>query len=186
NITTSSVADFNDVGTLSTNIGFTGTYSIAANGRGTLSMVTTPLGTLNFVVYPSSGGLIMLETDVRFAAGGTALQQTTPISNGSLSGTYGLNFTGVGTNGEIDSIAEFTADGASKLSGIIDLNNTGAITFGQPLSGTFTVASNGRTTLTAQTPLGTQNLVVYVVSGTRALFIEMDTNVVAAGDIRHQ
>lgn len=186
NISPNSVADFNDVGTLNANINFAGTYTVAANGRGTLSMVTTPLGTLNFIVYPSSGGLLMLETDVRFATGGTALQQTTPLSNASLSGTYGLNFTGVGTNGEIDSIAEFTADGASKVSGIIDLNNTGAVTFGQPLSGTFSVTSSGRATLTATTPLGTQNLVLYVVNGNRALFVEMDTALVAAGDIRHQ
>jgi hypothetical protein len=36
------------------------------------------------------------------------------------------------------------------------------------------------------TPLGTQNLVVYLVNGTRALFVEIDGTVVAAGDIRHQ
>ena len=48
------------------------------------------------------------------------------------------------------------------------------------------MAANGRTTLPLVTPLGTQNLVIYMVDGTRALFIEADTNVVAAGDIRHQ
>jgi hypothetical protein len=184
---TSGTEDFNDVGTTTTNVGLTGSYTMAANGRGTLT-VTTTAGTFNFVIYPSSGGVQVMETDLRFVVTGTALQQpTTPFSAGSLSGTYGLNFTGVSSGGsELDSIAQFTADGASNLSGIIDLNNNGGITFGQPLSGTFSAASNGRFPLTLQTPLGTQHIVMYMVSNTRALFIELDSDIVAAGDIRHQ
>jgi hypothetical protein len=97
-----------------------------------------------------------------------------------------MNFSGVTANGELDSIAQFTADGASKFNGIIDVNNVGSISFGQPLTGTFTIANTGRSTVTLQTSLGTQNMVFYSVSGTRALFIELDSNTVAAGEIRHQ
>ncbi|HZE79618.1 MAG TPA: hypothetical protein VE604_01875 [Candidatus Polarisedimenticolia bacterium] len=183
---TNGIEDINDAGFVNTNVPFTGTYTMAANGRGTMTLTTTA-GTFTFAIYPSSGGVILLETDVRFLTTGTALQQqTTPFTAGSLQGTYGLNFTASNNGSELDSIAEFTADGASKLTGIIDLNNSGGITFGQPLSGTFTVAANGRTTMALQTPLGTQNLVVYLVNGTRALFVEIDGAVVAAGDIRHQ
>jgi hypothetical protein len=139
------------------------------------------------VIYPSSGGVLALETDTRFVTSGSALQQqTTAFSNAALSGTYGMNFTGATSNSELDSIAEFTADGASTVTGIIDLNNSGGITFGQPLAGTFSTAPNGRTTMALRTPLGTQNMVVYLVNGSRAVFIELDTGLVAAGDIRHQ
>jgi hypothetical protein len=180
------VEDFNDGGLVSTSAPFSGTYTMAANGRGTMNLATTA-GNLTFAIYPSSGGVILLETDVRFLTSGTALQQqTTPFTAGALQGTYGLNFTASNSGSELDSIAEFTADGVGKLTGIIDLNNSGGITFGQALSGTFTVASNGRTTTVLRTPLGTQNLVVYLVNGTRALFVEIDGTVVAAGDIRHQ
>ena len=182
---TSGTEDFNDVGLVTTNVGLTGNYSIAANGRGTLSIVTGS-GTFNFIIYPSSAGILVLETDIDFLTAGTALQQTPPFSASSLSGTYGMNFTGATANGELDSVAEFTADGASKFNGIIDLNNVGAITFGQPLSGVFTISSNGRSTVTLQTSLGTQNMAFYSVSGTRALFIELDNDLVAAGEIRHQ
>jgi hypothetical protein len=131
--------------------------------------------------------VLTLETDSSFLTTGVALsQQTAAFTSSSFSGIYGINFTASTGNNELDSIAQFTADGSSKVSGIIDLNNSGTITFGQPLSGTFSVASNGRTTLMLQTPLGTQNMVVYLVNGTRALFIELDNNLVAAGDIRHQ
>jgi hypothetical protein len=183
---TSGVEDFNDAGTVTSNVGLTGTYTIASNGRGTLT-IATGAGTFNFVAYPSSGGVLVLETDLRFVTSGTGLQQSTPFTAGAVSGIYGLNFTGVSSSGgELDSIAQFNADGASNISGIIDLNNNGGITFGQPLSGTFSAASNGRFPLTLQTPLGTQHMVMYMVSSTRALFVEMDSDIVAAGDIRHQ
>ncbi|HZD93280.1 MAG TPA: hypothetical protein VE133_03440 [Candidatus Sulfotelmatobacter sp.] len=183
---TGGTEDFNDAGTVTLNVGLTGSYSIAPGGRGTLQIVTGS-GTFNFVIYPSSGGVLALETDLRFVTTGTALpQQTAPFSNASFSGIYGLNFTGVSTNGELDSIAQFTADGASRITGIIDINNVGAITFGQPLSGTFSASANGRTTLALQSPLGTQNMAVYLVNNNRALFIELDSSVVLAGDIRHQ
>ncbi|HEX4604423.1 MAG TPA: hypothetical protein VH724_10540 [Candidatus Angelobacter sp.] len=182
---TSGTEDFNNAGTITTNVGLTGSYTMAATGRGTLT-ITTTAGTFTFVIYPSSGGVLALETDVGFLTTGTALQQSGTFGNATLSGTYGLNFTGVTTSGEIDSVAQFTADGASKVTGIIDLNNTGGITFGQPLSGNFTAAASGRTTLALQTPLGTQNLAVYMVNGNRALFVELDGGLVAAGDIRHQ
>jgi len=179
--------DFNDGGSVTTAVPFTGTYAMAANGRGTLTLNTTA-GTFNFVIYPSSGGVLALETDNRFVTSGTALQQqTTPFTAGSLQGTYGMNFTAAAGGGtELDSIAEFTADGVSKLTGIIDINNNGGITFGQSMVGTFTANANGRFALPLQTPLGTQNVIAYLVNGNRALFIEADGNLVAVGDIRHQ
>lgn len=182
---TSGTQDFNDGGTVTTNVGLTGSYSIASNGRGTLSIVTGA-GTFTFTIYPSSGGVLVLETDVNFLTTGTALAQSPPFSAGTFNGTYGMNFTGVSANGGLDSIAQFTADGASKFTGIIDINNAGGVSFGQSLSAAFNVATSGRSIVTLQTPLGTQNMVFYAVSPTRAIFIELDTTVVAAGEIRHQ
>jgi hypothetical protein len=180
------VEDFNDGGLVTTNAPFTGTYIMASNGRGTMNL-NSAADNFAFAIYPSSGGVILLETDSRFLTSGTALQQqTTAFTPSSLQGTYGLNFTGANSGSELDSIAEFTSDGASKLTGIIDINNSGGTTPGQPLAGTFTTAANGRTTMILQTPLGTQNLAVYLVNGTRALFVELDGGLVAAGDIRHQ
>ena len=185
---TSGTGDFNDGGTVQLGVPFTGSYSMAASGRGTLTLNTASAGVLTFVIYPSSGGVLALETDVQSLISGTALQQqTAAFSNASLNGTYGLNFTaspGGGT--EIDSIAQFTANGTGSLNGIIDINNNGGITFGQPLTGTVTIPANGRAAMPLVTPIGTQNMVIYMVDGTRALFIETDPNLVAAGDIRHQ
>ena len=54
------------------------------------------------------------------------------------------------------------------------------------MTGAFTANSNGRFALPLQTPLGSQNMIVYLVNGNRAVFIEVDSGLVAAGDIRHQ
>src|SRR5262249_32826207 len=89
---TGGTEDFNDGGTITTNVALGGSYTMGANGRGTLSL-TTSLGTSNFAIYPSSGGLLSVQTDVRFVTTGTALQQqAAPFTASSLSGTYGLNF----------------------------------------------------------------------------------------------
>jgi hypothetical protein len=182
---TSGIEDFNDGGSVTTGAPFTGTYAMASTGRGTLNLATSA-GAFSFAIYPSSGGVLTLETDGRFSTTGAALQQSTPFSAGSLQGTYGMNFTGASAGSELDSIAEFTSDGVSKLTGIIDINNSGGITFGQSMTGTFTANANGRFALSLQTPLGTQNMIVYLANGNRALFIEVDGGLVAAGDIRHQ
>jgi len=184
---TSGIEDFNDGGSITIAVPFTGTYSMAPNGRGTLTLNTTA-GIFSFAIYPSSGGVLVLEVDSRFLTSGTALQQqTAPFTASSFQGTYGMNFDAASSGGsELDSIAEFTADGVSKLTGIIDINNSGGITFGQSMTGTFVANANGRFALSLQTPLGPQSMIVYLVNGNRAVFIEVDSGLVAAGDIRHQ
>jgi hypothetical protein len=183
----SGIQDFNDGGSVTTAVPLTGTYAMAANGRGTLTM-NTAAGTFSFVIYPSSGGVQVLETDSRFVTSGAALQQqSTPFNAGSFQGTYGMNFDAAAPGGsELDSIAEFTSDGVSKLTGIIDINNSGGITFGQSMTGTFVANANGRFAMSLQTPLGPQSTIMYLVNGNRGLFIEVDGGLVAAGDIRHQ
>ena len=184
---TSGIEDFNDAGSITTSVPLTGTYAMAANGRGTMTL-NTAAGTFSLVIYPSSGGVLVLEIDNRFLTSGVALQQqTTPFTAASFQGNYGMNFDAAASSGsELDSIAEFTADGVSKLNGIIDINNSGGITFGQSMTGTFVANANGRNAMSLQTPLGTQNMIVYLANGNRALFIEVDGDLVAAGDIRHQ
>jgi len=183
---TSGIEDFNDGGSVTTAVPLTGTYAMAANGRGTLTL-NTVAGTFSMIIYPSSGGVLVLEIDSRFLTSGTALQQqTTAFTAGSFQGIYGMNFTGATGTSELDSISEFTADGVSKLNGIIDINNSGGITFGQAMSGTYVANANGRFALSLQTPLGAQSTIAYLVNGNRAVFIEVDGGLVAAGDIRHQ
>lgn len=185
------VEDQNDSISPLLNLPLTGSYTMAANGRGTLTL-SSSAGTSTFSIYPTSNGVIAFETDALFIVSGSALQQQGTFTNASFSGTYGMNFTAAdNVDGvELDSIGEFTADGASSYTGIVDVNDGGQTTFGQPLTGTFSVSSNGRATgtLAAANTIGTRNVIYYLVSPTRALFIDATTDegIVSAGDIRHQ
>lgn len=162
------------------------TYSISGV-RGTLNLQTSS-GPFSFAIYPTVNGVQVLETDTGVVATGSAFAQTGPFTNGSISGAYGLNFIAVAGT-EIDSTASLTADGAGKLNGIIDINQLNTQGFpspGTPLSGTYSVNSDGRGSFDLTSGLGTQTMAVYVVNNSRALFVEVDGGVVSVGVIEHQ
>jgi hypothetical protein len=182
NVLSTSVEDVNNGGSISQNVGLGGTYAIAGNGRGTMTS-----GTLHFAVYPSTGGIQVLEIDTSTVANGTAFQQTGTFSNGTVTGRYGLNTAGViAPSATFDSVAQFMADGSGHLTGNLDLNRSGLLNTGLALNGTYALAANGRATGTLVSAAGTQNVIYYAASGMHILFIEIDNNAVAVGDIEQQ
>ncbi len=160
-----------------------GTYSVSG-GRG-IMQINGGLQTLNLVFYPSTGGLQMLDTDANLVASGAALQQSgAPFSNASINGPFGLNLTGVDLNAgtEVDGIAQFNTTGTGTLSGAFDFNDGGALFNSLALKGTYSVSSNGRGTMTlSPSSLGTFNVIFYMASNSRVLFIESDVGQVSVG-----
>lgn len=183
NVLNTSLEDSNNGGVITQNLALSGTYSVAGNGRGTMTLNSA---SINYVIYPSTGGVQALEVDSTFVASGAALQQSGPFSNSSIQGNYGSNFTGATASSEIDSVAQFAADGTSKINGAADFNNGGNLSPNLTLSGSYSVAANGRATGTMQSSLGTQNVIFYVVSSSRSLFIDVDSTLVAVGTLQHQ
>jgi len=184
NVLNTSLEDSNNGGTIAENVALSGTYSVAGNGRGTMALNS---GSINYAIYPSTGGVQALEIDATTVAAGTALQQSGgPFSNSAIQGNYGLNFTGVTTTNELDSDAQFAANGSGHLTGAADFNSGGTLTPNQSLSGNYSIAANGRGTGTLQSSLGTQNVVFYTVSNSRVLFIDVDPALVATGVMEHQ
>jgi hypothetical protein len=183
----SGLEDVNNNGAGTTNIPFTGTYSIAANGRGT-AFLNNASGPANFVIYPTlGGGVQMMSVDSALTSFGFALaQQGAAFSNASVQGNYGLNLIGFGSLGEVDANGQFAANGAGTLNGALDANNTGSTAPGLTLTGTYAVSSNGRGTAVLHSSFATQSLSIYVVSSSRVLFIETDNGVVSVGDFEHQ
>ena len=183
---TGGVEDVNNDGVLAQNLALSGSYSVAAGGRGTLTL-TNNTGTSNFVIYPSSGGVLVLEVDTVIVSSGSALAQTgNSFSNGSVQGMYGLNFSGAILGAEIDAVAQFKADGNGNLTGTLDFNNGGALFLGLALNGTYSVSSNGRGAAMLQSSAGTLNLNFYVVNPSRVLFIEVDPTLPAVGEFDAQ
>lgn len=180
NIQSTSVIDIDNGGavTASGGVAVQGTYSVTA-GRGIMQL-TGPM-TLNLVFYPSSGGLQMLDVDAgAIVAGGSALPQSgTPFSNTSINNGYGLNFTavlgpGTASESELDSIAQFNANGNGAINGAQDVNNFGSTTSNLALSGSYAVSSNGRGTASLRTSQGQINLIFYMASNSQVQFIELD------------
>ncbi len=180
------VEDVNNGGNVVQNLTLSGSYSVAATGRGTMTL-TNPTGTSTFVIYPSTGGVLLLETDAVIVSSGTALAQTgAPFSNSSVQGNYGLNLSGSQAGFEIDTAAQFNAGGNGQLTGSLDVNNGGSLFQGLALNGTYSVSGKGRGTMVLQNSTGTLNLDFYLVNGSRALFIEVDATLPSVGEFDTQ
>jgi hypothetical protein len=186
---TSGTEDVNDAGSATPNAPISGTYALDASGRGTLSISNATIGTLTFAIYPTTNGVQMLNTIGSLVVSGAAFPQTGALSNGSIQGAYGMNYTAASlNNGELDVIASVNANGAGHMTAIQDISNPGGgpPSSGTALTGDYSVDATGRGPLTLQSFLGQQNMAIYVLNGSRALFVELDNTTVAAGAMEHQ
>ncbi len=182
---TSGLQDLNNGGVMTQGISTTGAYSVAATGRGTMTLNGTA-GTTNYAIYPSTGGLQMIELDVALVNGGQALSQTGSFSVASIQGPFSFNLTGATPSGEVDAIAQITLDGGGNVTGVLDVNNVGVLSQSLAVTGTYTMASSGRGTMQIRSSFGTQNFVIYAAGTTRLVFLETDSNLVSEGTFEHQ
>ncbi|HKF22635.1 MAG TPA: hypothetical protein VKE93_13785 [Candidatus Angelobacter sp.] len=184
NILGTSVVDVDSGGAVVTNAAVSGTFTVVA-GRGTATI--NGAGTTHLVFYPTTGGLQLLGIDSTNVATGVAFQQSGgPFSTGSIAGPFGLNYSGTNSAGEVDATGQFSASGTGSLSGALDLNNAGATAGNLALTGTYSAAANGRGTGTLNTSAGPVNIIFYMASGSRVVFIEADSFQVASGIFLHQ
>ena len=184
----SGTEDFNDAGTPTTGTGFTGTYTLDASGRGTATLSNASAGTVTLALYPTTNGVQLLETDTGLVVSGAAFPQAAGLSTGSVQGAYGMNYTAASATGELDAVASLNADGTGHMTGIQDISNPGggAPSAGTALAGNYSLDATGRGPLTLQSFVGQQNVAIYVVNGSRTLFVEVDQNIVAAGAMERQ
>jgi len=151
--TSSAVVDSNNAGQLLSLTGNAGTYTIdaAGSGRGTITFAaqgqTNPFQYVFYMVSPSQ--IFIQDQSLNIVEDGSMLAQgTSTISNASLAGSYGINWSGVTEAqqviGEEDLIGEATIGSSGALTGTIDLNEF--TVFEQftavPLTGTLTLNSD--------------------------------------------
>ncbi len=140
-----------------------------------------------WVIYPSSGGLLMLETDSATVTLGTAYAQTSVAL--AASQNYGLNLSAFNTSGgfEEDDIAQFTTT-STGFTGVVDINDDASLSPGQALSGSYTppdTTGRGAATTTANNSAFV-SFVFYVVNSSTVLLVETDTNQIGAGTFELQ
>ena len=190
NVTPGSVEDINDAGVAAEVTGITGSYTALTGGRSELTLTSFVNGNNGvacsgclFAVYPSSGGLQMLEIDDGGMTNGIAYSQSaTTLASGE---GYGMNLSGATSNTSEDDIAEFTNNNGS-LAGIIDINDQGSTSFKNSFSATYaadpTVPGRGTVTPTSNGYL----LTTYVVDSGTTVAVSTDPSIVALGALVKQ
>jgi hypothetical protein len=184
---TSGVLDSDAVSGITSDVAFTGTYAVSSNGRGTMALFITGQATVNCSFYVvSAQELFAIEIDDiagqnRQIVSGSVLQQTGggSFSGASLNATSILESTAVqssaGSFTPQSQVGLFTPSANMNLTFSADENTGGTLT--TPLgSGTYSVAANGRTTLT-NSGIAVSDPVLYLVSQNEAFIIGTDPNV---------
>src|SRR5580704_3002997 len=174
--------DLNITGNLSPEpLPFAGALNAAASGPFGGRVVVNLSGSFQpasqLVMYPSAGGLLMMESDTASVTLGAAYAQTDTAF--ATAQGYGLNLSGDNGNGPLNDIAQFDTS-SPNINGILDENAYQAPpVYGLNLVGTYTPDEppTGRGTI-AVPSIATENgfltLEYYVVNASTLIFIEMD------------
>lgn len=160
-----------------------------ATGRGTMHLAFTFGGapaSLNFVFYiVNAGKLFVMESDPVTTAtpllNGTVVQQQVPaggFSNASLNGNMVISLTGHSGCGTVSGVPKavaglLTTNGSGALSLTYDENFCRAPNSVTGAAGTYSVASNGRASIT----IGGYSLVAYLVNANQTFLFVSDSNV---------
>src|SRR5467141_1879258 len=163
--------------------------SNTATGRGTMTLAFTFGGTpdtMNFVFYVvNSGKLFVMESDTVTTATplltGTVVQQQIPaggFTNASLNGNLVISLTGHSACGTVSGVPKavaglLTTNGSGALSLTYDENFCRAPNSVTGAPGTYSVASNGRASIT----IGGYNLVAYLMNVNQIFLFVSDVNV---------
>src|ERR1039457_50106 len=183
--------DYNNNGNVNpAQVSFSGTLNAGLSGPGSrvVTTLTTFVPATQWALYPSSGGLIMLETDALNVSLGTGyLQSSTSFA---ASQNYGFNISAFNTSGgvEEDDIAQFLTQTGSTLKGAVDVNDEGATSPPQTLTGSYTGPdATGRGTATTNAA-GNEfvSFDFYVANSSTVLVLETDTNQIGSGIIELQ
>jgi len=180
-------ADMNSLGTgLTASLPITGSFVAPdATGLGTGSLtINSVTDTFSYYVIDASH-LALLFTSVGFEGLGSAeLQTGGPFSNASLNTSYAFGLRGdTSLNvSAIHTVGRFTADGNGGITaGALDAQSDGTLTSNAAYTGTYTVAANGRASLSLTIGGGTAQHVYWMISSSRAFFLVNDPNKVAEG-----
>jgi hypothetical protein len=193
---TAGFADTNDSGSVTSgDILDTDVYAISGDGTGTL---TLPGGTItgniaSLVVFmtdpnlnlldPNSlsglGGALVLDFDSGAVGTGFIVPQTAE----TFQGFYSLNLQSVSADGQDDLAGRVASDGASGLSGTIDVNRNGTTSPSEGFSGAFSPDASHPGRLTGTFTIGSvdHEITYYQVGGGVLIVLDTDTTDVGLG-----
>ena len=199
---TGNIEDYNQVGQTggAKQLAFTGIYSVGPDGRGTMGFcenistacTTGSVTALFDIVVVSPQQVRMIEYSQRAGSGEIDLQDASVFNPGGLAGMYSFNFSGQSpTSIPQSAVGDFAANngsisagniGTPPAPGRVDLNVGGTQSTLAIGASPYTISLNGRGTTT----IGTSTFAFYLLSSSRAKFIETDTSVLTGDAIKQQ
>ena len=172
----------NSVGGNLVNVPFTGTYTINSDNRGTITINSTSFGTVTYaIVLNAEGDEACMQPfyDVTTRLVGELVKQDlSTFNNAGIKGDYVFQMTGNdSTYARQAQVGRFHADGNGNITaGNLDLNDGVNVTNNLAFTGTYSVSSNGRTTLALTVSgHGTLNYVGYLLSANQFNLMSIDT-----------
>lgn len=181
--------DINGPAGISQSLSFTGSYLLDSDGQGSGTLVSSQ-GSLNFqLAMTISGSAQLMRADAGGVATGTLIPQiAATVTTTSLNAPYVFSFTGTDGGGKLMTLAGlFVTNGSTSFSsGETDVNDNGSITSDTPLSGSYTLAGNGRGTATFSDATGTRHYTFYLVSPGQLEFLGTDSSVQLSGEALQQ
>jgi len=180
-------------------IGITSSHTITGtltqsdnNGRGTLSLTDDTGNTSNQVYYAvDSSQLDFIEADPGVVGEGSGAAQTgTSFTNASIQNGFAFRLRGdtAAYIGGSNSIGAFSSDGNGNItSGSLDSIVDVGVETNQSLTGTYSVDSSGRATITLS-PAGAIPIttVAWLADSTQGFFLQQAQNAVTAGPLTQQ
>jgi len=187
------ILDSNDSVTSSPNQAFTGTYSVGPDGRGSVTVTGAVSTTLNFVLTANGDGVITQFDPAAAATGILKKQDASTFNAGTFNGSFAFSASGFGLDAmdnvfPMGVVGQLNANGAGVItSGQGDVNDAGNYSGLFTISGTYSVANNGRGLLTLHDPFGdTLDFALYMVSSNQALLISLDLAPGLVGTVTRQ
>lgn len=161
-------------GTVSSIASVTGSYNMSANGRFTLQINGAGASAVSIVGYlVNTGRAFFLINDPTKVEDGTMDQQSgSAFTTSSLTGQYAMVMGGYDPTDVVDRSGVVSSDGNGNLNTSYVLNRTGVVSAPGCISGTYTVAANGR--VLANVSSLSSNLIFYVVNANEVYVLQGD------------
>ncbi|MGA2695749.1 MAG: hypothetical protein ABSE92_06790 [Terriglobales bacterium] len=153
-----------------------GTYTVGQDGSVVVNFTTSTGASIQqiFWLVSPSRAFFLTNDSTKYEDGIADLQQSSSFTNTSINGQYAFVMDGfVVSTANIDRVGWISGDGGGNMSWYEGVNSSG--TYGNPgtLTGTYSVATNGRATATINgLSQGSNDLVFYLVSGSQAYILQ--------------
>ncbi|MHB8404385.1 MAG: hypothetical protein ACYDCJ_03075 [Gammaproteobacteria bacterium] len=166
-----------------------GNYSVSGNGQGTLTLDGGSAGTLSLtlsLVVGAAEGILTDNTAGR-VGGGDLYPVTGSVSSlSNVNGNYAISLGSGPVASSNNSIGLLSLSGGSITSGSLDENNNGNYLQNNSISGSYTVGSGNRGTLTLTIGAQTSDYVFYAVSPDQLQLIGTDAGTISSGNLDTQ